>query len=153
MNDPTGLGSRCPSEGSEFHRRELPPFSNRQPLQLQWTESNSTQPLHRMPDAFHQPSNLTVSAFAEFDVEPGSIPVASQHRDSGLRGAGRRPLLSIAEIQTLAEFLDLFLLHTASNADVVAFVDFVARVGQSIRQLTVVGQEKQTGTVDVESSD
>jgi hypothetical protein len=86
-----------------------------------------------MPDAFHQPSDLAVAAFAEFDVEPGSIPVAAHHGDPGFRGAGRRPLLPIAEIHPLAERLDLFFLHPASNAHVVALVDFVARMGQSIR--------------------
>ena len=153
MNDPTGLGGRCSSQGSKFHRREFPPFSDRQSLQLQGAKSNPAQLLDRMPEAFHQSSNLAVSAFAKFDVESSSIPVTTQYGDAGLRGTGRRPFLSITEIQPIAESLDLLLLHAASDADVIALVNFVARMGQSVRQLPIVSQQKQPRTIDIEPAD
>lgn len=153
MNDPAGLGGRCSSQGSKFHRREFPPFSDRQPFQLQRAKSNPAQLLDRMPEAFHQSSDLAVSTFAKFDVETSSIPVTTQHGDPRLRGTGGRPFLSITEIQPIAEPLDLFLLHPASDADVVALVDFVARMGQSVRQFPIVRQKKQPRTIDIEPTD
>ena len=96
-----------------------------------------------MIDPIHDPTNLSIPAFPQGDVETGPIAISFENHQIALRGPSRLTRLAVDQIEPFLDLLDLLVVEPTTNRDVVALVHAVSGVRQSIGQLTIVGQQQE----------
>lgn len=142
-----------PTQRTQFPGGELPPFANRESLQLQWTHLNAAKLPDGMVDPIHHATNLTIPPLSKGDEQSRTFTVATQDDKVALRGPGGLAGLPVHEVETTAHLVEGLVLHAPLDRDVVSLVDTEPWVGETIGKISIVGQQEQPGTLQVESAD
>ena len=94
-------------------------------------------------DGREHPLHLVLAAFVDAELDAAGPEAA------GVRGA-RRP---VVELDAVAEPLERLVGGVALDLGLVDLLDLVARMGEPVRQLAVVGEQERAGRVGVEPAD
>ena len=100
-----------------------------------------------MADGIHRTAHDVLPTLVQCDLDQSSVRAGGNHLD------GRRLHRSIVEEQTSAELLDRRRAHDAGDFGQVRLRDLIRRVCQTVREISVVGQNQQTFGVAIEPTD
>lgn len=140
-----------PSKRSQFARRQLSPFAHREPLQLQGSHLDSTKLSHRMADSIHHSTDLTVPALPKGDEQTGPLSISAEHDEVAFGGPDRLTGTTIDEVETATNLVEDLVFDPPLHGDVVPLVNPVSRVGQSVGEIAVVGEQQQPRALEVET--
>lgn len=106
-----------------------------------------------MTQVSHHAANLTIPPLVQLHVQMAAIPVALDKPQA--HGAGpRRPAPPpIVQEDPSLQRLDAGRIERALDDHLVFLVDAVARVCQSVGEISIVGQQQQSGGVGVQAAD
>jgi hypothetical protein len=91
-----------------------------------------------VPKLDRDPSDLSLTAFSQYDAQSGLMLGMAQD------GHFSRRCSSLVQIDSLSPAIECFLLRMALHINPVFFLVFVARVREQVGQLAVVGEQNQT---------
>ena len=140
------------SKRPKFAGGQLSPFAHREPLQLEGSHLDSTKLPHRMADPIHHASNLTVPTFSKGDEQTSPLPIAAKHDEVAFRGPDRFPGATVDQVETATDLVENVVLDASLHGDVVPLVNPVARMGQSVGEIAVVGEQQQTRALEIETT-
>ena len=103
-----------------------------------------------MTNRFTHPSHLSVATFVDGDSQARlrRAPMPPAEHVDGCRGCD-----AVRQLHAAAQLADGAGGWRAGDDDFVRLVDFETRVGEAIGELTVVGEQEDTGRVSIESTD
>src|SRR5581483_300195 len=127
------------------------PLSRRQiARQLERPVAYAQEPAHARADGLEHAPHLAVAAFLEGDAIPavGAFARARIGRLDALEGGA-----PVGELDAAAQPLELARAQRTLHAHRIFALDAVARMHQAVGELTVLRQQQQPGTIDVEPAD
>ena len=138
---------RSAAEHFDFAAAEFAPLTHGESLEFQRTKRSPSQLLHGIAKTKHEVLELQVAVLAEFHVHDalGGIRRDQTHRTAQLllRTARRGKDLAF-------DRCDGGGVERSIKRDVVALGHFVARMGEAIGELTIVGENQQSAGIKVE---
>ncbi len=124
-------------------RFELAIGARPQVAELERAEAGALQAPDRMPDVLAHSLDLVLASFVDGELE----------RVGGDPSHARRRGAAVVERHPGAECLHRLLANGRVGKDrAIGLLDFEARMGEPVGELTVIGQEDQAGRVDVEAA-
>jgi hypothetical protein len=138
---------------------QLTPLAGAEIAERNRTDGNADQPQGRVTDGGRHTPHLAVAPLADGEAEPrGRHVLAEPDRHGSIRQRGRRGhhfdvgRASPAVIQddAAAQGLECLGIRFPLDLDQISFGMFEPRVGEAMRQSSVVGQEEQAFAVAVE---
>lgn len=100
-----------------------------------------------MADGFNHPLDLVFPAFMDGDFKPG---IALRLTDLRYFRRRRKPIF---QLDTSLQGLNLGIVEDALDLDQVGFGNVVARMEQRLREISVIGQQHEPFTVEIQPPD
>jgi len=137
------IGEGIATDLIQFISGEITPLTHGESLQTQWTHLHAPKLLHRVAKREQHAADLAIAALEELHVEDGLLPIARDHVEPASLGLAARPALAIAEKDPALKPRQILIRQLSGHRHLVALVHLVARVRESVGELTVVGHEQQ----------
>jgi hypothetical protein len=123
----------------------MAPGSRFQVPKMHRSNAHPYQTLNGMAQQLSDATDLTIAPFTEDDANPGLLSLARKERDPRWRGP---PAIQLNPVPPSPQRR---IVEIAREADVVLLRVTIARMGQVVRELTVVGEQDETFAPAIET--
>ena len=142
-DDPVGLEADEASQPRHLGPGQVAPVAGPQPAGPEARIPRAAQPDDGVADGLEHPSHLTVPAFVEHELERRRPEAADR------RGSGR----AVVQLDALRQPCNDVVARLSDDLGDVGLLDAVPRMGESMSERPVVGEEQHTRRVAVEPAD
>lgn len=143
-----GRRRRRPFEGGDFTRGEMPPLARLQAAQLKAADAHANDAYDGQAELQAGLADLALAAFAQHYPQPGAF--ARRFDDVDMGGCSA---VSVFQDNAAPPGSQLLVIRPVRNQDAVFLLVAVARVGQQVGQIAVVGEQDQAFAIYIQAAD
>jgi len=103
-----------------------------------------------MADAGQHAADLSIATFTKIHDQMRAVAISLQELEARPRGLVNAAARTVAEKEPLLQAADLGFVQRTAHRELVDFLKVVARVGQTVGEVAVVGQQQQPRRVHVQ---
>ena len=132
LPDASPSAARPHGAGAPLPRGKLAPLTRSKPAEVEAGVAGTVQATHRVPDGFEHPLDLVGAPLVEDELHDRVLPPSCEH------AGARRRSAAVLQLDALPQLLEVGGVRHAEHVRLVHLLHAVARMGEPVRQGTVV---------------